>query len=364
MKFYNKNIHELIETVKDKRIIFFGSGSWLQMINHTELMKLVDNFAYVIDNHPMGVIKLGERELNVYRPDIMNGEKECIVILTSPVYMYEMYCQLVDMQLPDSIVCYAFPFVQMVSDEKNMNLSLLNDGNQRIPKIIHSFWFSGEAKPYAYQKCIDTWHEKLGDYKIIEWNTENYDGCNHRLVKNALERKAWAYAADYARLDVLNKFGGIYLDMDVEVFKPFDDLLCNKVILSFSNNVCIDLAVMGAQKNSPIIKKLLELYDIVEIPGERNGYIKLFQPMFVRNALAEYGIKMDGVTQRVKDVTVFSKEYFMPMDAILYRNYEKTEHTYCVHYDNFGWSFTKDNKKEKKRRDNNLLWNCIMQDSQ
>ena len=100
MKFYNKNIHELIETVKDKRIIFFGSGSWLQMINHTELMKLVDNFAYVIDNHPMGVIKLGERELNVYRPDIMNGEKECIVILTSPVYMYEMYLSLIHISEP------------------------------------------------------------------------------------------------------------------------------------------------------------------------------------------------------------------------------------------------------------------------
>ena len=77
----------------------------------------------------------------------------------------------------------------------------------------------------------------------------------------------------------------------------------------------------------------------------------------------EYGIKMNGTTQCVKDVTVFSKEYFMPMDAILYRDYEKTEYTYCVHYDNFGWSFSKDNKKEKKKRDNNLLWDCVMVDS-
>lgn len=73
---------------------------------------------------------------------------------------------------------------------------------------------------------------------------------------------------------------------------------------------------------------------------------------------------MNGTIQCVKDVTVFSKEYFMPMDAIVYRDYEKTEHTYCVHHDNFGWSFSKDNKKQKKRRDNNLLWNCIVEDLQ
>ncbi len=362
MKFYNKNIHEMVEAIKDERIIFFGNGSWLQMVDHTELMNLKDHFAYVIDNHPLEVIKLGEKELYIYRPEILRKEKECIVILTSPVYMYDMYCQLEDMKLPDCIVCYAFPFVQMVSDEKNINLNFLESGSQQIPKIIHSFWFSGDEKPYAYQKCIDTWYDKLSDYKIIEWNMENYDGHKHRFLENALEKKAWAYAADYARLDVLNEFGGIYLDMDVEVFKAFDNLLCNKAILSFSNNVCIDLAVMGAKKNNPLIKKLLGLYDTVEPPNEKKDFIKLFQPMLIRNTLAEYGIKMNGTTQYVKDVAVFSKEYFMPMDAILYRDYEKTEHTYCVHYDNFGWSFSEDNKKEKKRRDNNLLWNCIMED--
>lgn len=363
MKFYNKNIHEMVNDIKDRRIIFFGSGSWLQMVNHTELMELKDHFACVIANDGLGTIKLGEKELNIYRPEILKREKECVVILTSPVYMYEMYCQLVDMRLPDCIVCYAFPFVQMISDEKNMDLNLLKRGSQQIPKIIHSFWFSSEEKPYAYQKCIDTWHNKLKDYKIIEWNMENYDGRKHWFVQNALEKEAWAYASDYARLDVLNEFGGIYLDMDVEVFRTFDDLLCNKVILSFSNNVCIDLAVMGAKKNNPLIKKLLELYDTIEPPNEKKDFIKLFQPMFIRDTLAEYGIKMNGTTQCVNDVTVFSKEYFMPMDVILYRDFEKTEHTYCVHYDNFGWSFSKDNKKEKKRRDNNLLWNCIIEDS-
>jgi len=125
MKFYNKNIHDMVESIKDKRIIFFGSGSWIQMIDHTELMNLKEQFVYVIDNYSLRAINLVGKELNVYKPEILKNEKECIVILTSPIYMYEMYCQLVDMKLPDGIVCYAFPFVQMISNENNKNLNLL-----------------------------------------------------------------------------------------------------------------------------------------------------------------------------------------------------------------------------------------------
>ena len=49
----------------------------------------------------------------------------------------------------------------------------------------------------------------------------------------------------------------------------------------------------------------------------------------------------------------------MPQDFILFRDYDKTQHTYCVHYDNFGWSFSKDNKRNKKIHDNNLLWKLV-----
>lgn len=44
-------------------------------------------------------------------------------------------------------------------------------------------------------------------------------------VRQAYERKKYAFAADYIRIYALVTEGGIYLDSDVEVLKPFDDLL-------------------------------------------------------------------------------------------------------------------------------------------
>lgn len=362
MKLLNCSLQEAEKKFANRKIIFFGCGSWLQAINYTDLMSLKEQFAYIVDNNSHEEVDLGSMRLSVYSPKRIVAEQNCIIVLTSPVYMYDMYCQLEEMNLSDEIECYAFPFMQMISKQE-INESLLNEilgyKKHKIPKIIHSFWFSGDEKPAAYQRCVDTWTERLEGYEIIEWNKKNYDWHKHPFVERAVELGAWAFASDYARLDVLSQFGGIYLDMDVEVFKSFDSLLGNEAILSFSNQILVDLAVIGAKKNNIIIKQMMELYDTVEIPNEKKEFAKFFQPSFVRSVLYNNGIKMNGSLQKINNATVFPSDFFMPQDHILFKEYEVSENTYCIHYDNFGWSFSPNNKREKKIRDNNILWRLM-----
>lgn len=357
MRLLNCRLDEAKANFNGKGIVFFGQGSWLQSINYTELMELKESFLYVVDNNPKGIVKLGDCELQVYIPERLANEKGIVIILTSPVYMYDMYIQLLEMNLDTSIYCYAFPFMQKISN-KDSDFSIdYKGGEPIIPKIIHSFWFSGEEKPESYQKCLDTWPAHLHDYEIIEWNIDNYDWHKNRFLERAIECRAWAYACDYARLDVLNTYGGIYLDMDVEMFKPFDDLLGNEAIMSFSNNTMVDLAVVGAKKGNELIRKLLDVYESIEPPMERKDFANFFQPSLLRSVLAENGIQMNGCLQKTKHATVFPHEFFMPLDYVLFDEDSRNSNTYCVHYDNFGWSYGKDNKREKKINDNCKLWN-------
>lgn len=362
MKFVNCKLNEIDKYIGKNGIVFFGCGSWLKSVEYTELMNLRDKFLYVIDNNPKGKVQLEDIELNVYYPEKIGDEKECDIIITSPVYMYDMYRQLVDMGLPDSVRCMSFPFMVLDASnevDKELLAKVVNtNGTQQIPKIIHSFWFSGDKKTEVYQKCIDSWYKVLPDYKIIEWNMENYNWHKNPFVEKAIELQAWAFAADYARLDVLNEFGGIYMDMDVEVFKRFDGLLENEAVLSFSNHIQIDLAFIASKPNNHIIKELLELYNDIDIPNERSGFTKFFQPAYIRKCLVDKGIKMDGSLQKIDGATIFPNYFFMPQDFILFREFQKTKDTYCVHYDNFGWSLG-DNKREKKIRDNNKLWKLV-----
>lgn len=44
-----------------------------------------------------------------------------------------------------------------------------------IPKIIHYCWFGEKDKPILMRNCIASWKRCLPDYKIIEWNEQNFD---------------------------------------------------------------------------------------------------------------------------------------------------------------------------------------------
>ena len=85
-----------------------------------------------------------------------------------------------------------------------------------IPKKIHYFWIGGNPKPESVLYCIESWKKYCPDFEIIEWNETNYDFTKNEYMRQAYEAKKWAFVTDYARLDIIYKYGGIYLDTDVE----------------------------------------------------------------------------------------------------------------------------------------------------
>ena len=41
-------------------------------------------------------------------------------------------------------------------------------------KIIHYVWLGGQEKPSSVISCINTWRRLCPDWKIIEWNENNF----------------------------------------------------------------------------------------------------------------------------------------------------------------------------------------------
>ena len=105
-----------------------------------------------------------------------------------------------------------------------------------IPKIIHYCWLSDDPIPGKLQRCMDSWKRALPDYEVVRWNFERFPRGTSKWVDEAFENKKFAFAADYIRLFALYNYGGIYLDMDVEVVKPFDPFLQLDTMLCFENS--------------------------------------------------------------------------------------------------------------------------------
>lgn len=132
-----------------------------------------------------------------------------------------------------------------------------------IPKIIHYCWLSNDQYPENLKLCMETWKQKLPDYEFILWNFSRFKKSSSKWVEQAFDNKKYAFAADYIRLYAVYNYGGIYLDMDMEVLKSFDDLLCSDLMLGYENDekTGIEAGCFGAEKNNPIIKECLNYYN-------------------------------------------------------------------------------------------------------
>ena len=62
-----------------------------------------------------------------------------------------------------------------------------------IPKIIHLCWLSGDPYPPKIAKCLASWKKHLPDYEVMLWDTNRFDLESSIWVKQAFEKKKYAF---------------------------------------------------------------------------------------------------------------------------------------------------------------------------
>ncbi len=225
-----------------------------------------------------------------------------------------------------------------------------------IPKKIHFCWLSGEEYPPLIQHCIDTWRKVLPDYEIVLWDTKRFDIDSVSWVREAFDAKKYAFAADYIRLYAVYKEGGIYLDSDVEMLKPFDDLLQKKAFIGFeASTKGVEAAVFGAEKGAEWCRKAMDFYVGRHFQLTAKGGVsgEFFAPRIVRGALYELYPDFpktppsEPVFVDDNNFMVCPAHFFSPLKYDLEKSYSsekkiansylKNPETYCIHRFNAAW---------------------------
>ena len=207
-----------------------------------------------------------------------------------------------------------------------------------IPKVIHYCWFGRGELPALAKKCIKSWKKYCPDYEIICWNEDNFDLTQNRYVRQAYEAKKWAFVSDVARLKIIAEHGGIYLDTDVELLKPLDDLLDCSGFMGFDEKGIVATGLgFGAEKGNKIVEEFLHDYD--EIPFRLPDGSYDLTPCPDRNtaALRRLGMDTGNTHQTFLDTVFLPQEYLCPMD---YYTGKKTitKNTYSIHHYSASWT--------------------------
>src|SRR5436190_16517529 len=92
-----------------------------------------------------------------------------------------------------------------------------------IPRIIHRVWLGAEPMPEDFRRYGESWRRHHPGWRMRLWTDEDLPELGDR---RALERaRHHAERANLVRYEVLRRFGGVYVDTDVECLRPIGPLL-------------------------------------------------------------------------------------------------------------------------------------------
>lgn len=204
-----------------------------------------------------------------------------------------------------------------------------------IPKIIHRVHI-GPSQDFA-EWCWDT--SKKYNYDWEHVTHSNPDSLEWEFVGKYLGMSpTFAYKSDLMRLELLYKYGGVYIDTDVEVIRSFNPLLQHdSAFAAWESTDTIGSAIIGSPPgNKDVLDLIMYCVGAIEIESnngviEYGGHLKMFSPSVLTK-----------LWKCNKDVLLLQPESFYPYHWTekhrRYEDFSVNHNTYAVHHWNASWT--------------------------
>lgn len=171
-----------------------------------------------------------------------------------------------------------------------------------IPPTLHRVWLGDAPIPDDYERYWEGWQERHPSWAFVTWRDADLEWLVNRAEFDA--SPTLSERSDVARYEIVARYGGVYIDTDVECLRPIDDLLAPSVGAfagwEFGHRLCT--AVLGGEPGHPALQALVDWLPAWcashdgEPPDRRTGPLYLTTTWWKR-----------------RDVTRFAREIFYPV---------------------------------------------------
>jgi len=229
------------------------------------------------------------------------------------------------------------------------NLSQVTTSEKpKIPKIIHHVWLGGPV-PETLQKYVDSVKKLHPDWEHKLWTDKEAASItldNQKLFDTA---QNLGEKSDILRYEVLYRYGGVYVDTDIEGLKQFDILnYCYDFYIGIqpldSGFLQLGIGIIGSTPGHPILKHM-----ITNLPKNCQTYKKTVSKTGPFAFTASFFLTADK--QDTIDIA-FPASYFYPIDCEEpqeeHKNKIKSKNlgAFCIHW--WGKTWLPTNARKEK----------------
>ncbi len=207
--------------------------------------------------------------------------------------------------------------------------------------IIHYCWLGKAEKSDKIKYCINSWKKICPNAEIKEWNEDNFNVYTNFYTSRAYELKKYAFVSDYMRFYILYKYGGVYLDTDVELIKDITPLLDENFMGFEGYDRVASGLIMHAEAGAPFLKEVLDYYNAIK--EDETIIENVTVVSIVTELLKKHGLVSDDIMQNVAGFRIYPSEYFNPKGGE-YGKDKITENTYSIHHYLASWKSPIDRK--------------------
>lgn len=344
MQYKDISMEAFLELSKTHRVVIFGTGKLFRraMLRFVEKGMNLDNIRFLMDNGAAGkdVTAVG-RTWRVR--SVEDGVKEMTsddIILITPYDPFAAMAEQLESYGLQNICClYSLFDVKAMLEQGNREVYPTRRSDQQmIPKVIHYFWFGTKEIPDWQKECIASWHRYCPDYEFRLWNESNYDVHQIKYMADAYASGRMGFVPDYARLDVLYQYGGIYLDTDVELVRPLDELLYQPAFCGVQPGGTVNLGSgFGCVAGLPIIAAMRDEYLTSEFRHADGMYDLTSSPAYQTRTLQRYGFHPDNTYQVIEDMAVYPADVLCGGGCWNGKR-ENTQNTFAHHLPSLSWA--------------------------
>ena len=164
---------------------------------------------------------------------------------------------------------------------------------------------------------------KVGGYKAMT-RSEDYD-----LYVRILHE-------GYVRLYALIRYGGVYMDTDVELVAPLDRFMNQAAFAGFEDASHVATCVMACEPEFPLFKEFLLQYSNMQFLNPDGTLNTTTNVSRLTDICLERGMLQNGQCQSVAGLTIYPADYFCPL-ALDTGLLKQTENTVAIHWFAGSW---------------------------